>query len=93
MQMIECENLKNHFAIAYHLQDAKVRKIPSNQNFANLQTGGGTKPLVDIEKRKKGKCKSFFKTETITITLCDSTVKTCTLALRQFDDALLLLSR
>ena len=39
-------------------QDAKVRKIPSNQNFASLTTGGGTKPLADIEKRKKGKLRT-----------------------------------
>ena len=33
-----------------------MRKIKSHDNFAGLTTtGGGTKPLADLEKRKKGK--------------------------------------
>ena len=33
-----------------------MRKIKSHENFSNISTaGGGTKPLADLEKRKKGK--------------------------------------
>ena len=33
-----------------------MRKIKSHENFSSLTTaGGGTKPLADLEKRKKGK--------------------------------------
>ena len=43
--------------VSIHLnQDTNLRKIKSHDNFAGLTTtGGGTKPLADLEKRKKGK--------------------------------------
>ena len=38
------------------IKDTNLRKIKSHDNFSNLTTGGGgTKPLADLEKRKKGK--------------------------------------
>ena len=38
------------------IKDTNLRKIKSHENFSNLTTsGGGTKPLADLEKRKKGK--------------------------------------
>ena len=47
------------------IKDTNLRKIKSHDNFSNLTTsGGGTKPLADLEKRKKGK---FYLSDIIRI--------------------------